>query len=419
MENLITRYRNVSFLVGVLFTQVLVLGVQVKRTEENRSTRLIRVWAVDAITPFEKAIVRIQRGGVGLWREYFYLRGVRQENRDLKQQIEHMQLEQVRLKNDADQARRLQRLLGFKEQFISQVLAAQVIGSSGSEHSRVIYIDKGTSDGIDKDMPVITADGVIGKVLHVFGSSSEVLLIDDQSSGVGTILEQSRLQGVLKGTPGGEVVLDKVMNDEQVQTGERVLTSGGDEIFPKGLLVGTVAKATHGPESFLAIRIKPAADLGRLEEVLVITKQEERSVEVAGSAPRAVDILALRLPSVPEKKPDEKINDKNNNKDQKDQASVNPAAGAQHASGAAALSPDTSRRANSGASPQAPKSGIHNSEAAGIREDGAKSSSSANAQATPESTSPERKATPSGDPEAAPAQPGAQTKPGQPLDQPQ
>lgn len=301
MENLITRYRNISALVAVLFAQMLLLGVQVKRAEENKSTRLIRVWVVDAITPFEKGIVRIQGGVSGLWHGYFYLRGVRQENRDLKQQIERMQLEQVRLKDDADQARRLQSLLGFKEQFISQTQAAQVIGSSGSEHSRIIYIDKGTNDGIGRDMPVITGDGVVGKVLHVLGSTAQVLLIDDQTSGVGTILEQSRLQGVLKGTAGGEVILDKVMNDEQVQIGEKVLTSGGDEIFPKGLLVGTVAKAVHGPESFLSIQVKPAADLNRLEEVLVITKQEERAPQAPNSAPRAADILAQRLPSVPDK----------------------------------------------------------------------------------------------------------------------
>jgi len=114
-------------------------------------------------------------------------------------------------------------------------------------------------------------------------------------------LEQSRLQGVLKGTPGGETILDKIMNDEQVQPGERVLTSGGDEIFPKGLLVGTVAKAVRGPDSFLSIKVKPAADLSRLEEVLVITGKEERQPQVAGAVPRAVDILAERLPSVPDK----------------------------------------------------------------------------------------------------------------------
>lgn len=306
MENIISRYRNVTILVAILFAQVLGLAVQVKRPTEDQPTRLIRVWAVGTLTPFEKAIVWFQSGVSNLWHNYFYLRGVRQENRDLKQQIERLQLEQARMNEDAQQARRLQALLGFREQFISKTLAAQVIGLSGSEQSRLIYIDKGSKDGLKPDMAAITAEGVVGKVLRVFRATSQVLLINDQTSGVGVILEKSRLQGVLRGTPLGEVVLEKVMSDETVQPGERVLTSGGDQIFPKGLPVGTVTQVSPGPELFLNIRVKPAADLGRLEEVLVITQEEEREPAIASGTPiRAADILAQRLPSVPERPPDD------------------------------------------------------------------------------------------------------------------
>src|SRR5256886_16247609 len=163
MEILISRYRNVTVLVAILFARVLGLAVQVKRSSENESTRLIRVWVVNAITPFEKGIVGLQGGARNLWRNYFYLRGVRQENHDLKQQIEHLRLEQVRLNEDAEQARRLQALLGFKEQFISQTLPAQFIGASGSEQSRSIYIAKGSHDGIKQDMAGPYRAGGIGE----------------------------------------------------------------------------------------------------------------------------------------------------------------------------------------------------------------------------------------------------------------
>ena len=151
-------------------------------------------------------------------------------------------------------------------------------------------------------MAVITADGIVGKVLRVYGSTALVLLIDDQTSGVGAILDKARLQGILRGTPSGEVVLEKVMSDETVPAGELVLTSGGDGIFPKGLLVGRVTKVSQGSELFLNIRVRPAADLSRLEEVLVVTKIDERQAEPdhAGTA-RAIDILAERLPTVPPK----------------------------------------------------------------------------------------------------------------------
>jgi rod shape-determining protein MreC len=302
MEHLISRYRNLTILAALLFGQVLGLAIQVKRPGENVPTRLIRIWAVDAVTPLEKGIVRCQNGVHDLWHGYFYLRGVRQENRELKQKIEQLEIDRVRLSEDAEQAHRLQTLLGFKEQFIAKTVAAQVIGSSGSEQSRSIYIDKGSRDGIRADMAVITADGIVGKVLRgVQNHVASVLLINDQTSGVGAILEKSRLQGVLRGTPAGEVVLEKVMTDESVQPGEAVLTSGGDRIFPKGLHVGTVTKVSPGQELFLNIRVKPAADLSRLEEVLVITQLQEEEPKAADTQHlRAADILAQRLPSIPD-----------------------------------------------------------------------------------------------------------------------
>src|SRR5215472_2881594 len=301
MEHLMGRYRNVSILAAAIFLQIVGLAVQVKRRAENQSTRLIRVWSVAAITPLEKNIVRIQSGVSDLWHNYIYLRGVRQQNRALEDQIQQLQLEQVRLRQDAEQARRLQALLGFKEQFIDKTTAAQVIGSSGSEQSRIVYLDKGTADGIAPDMAVISAQGIVGKVIQVFRHTSQVLLINDQTSGVGTILEQSRLQGVLKGKASGDLVLDKIMTEEEVKNGDRVLTSGGDQIFPKGLVVGTVAKIARGQE-FLTVTVRPAASLTHLEEVLVITKKEQREPAALPAAPlRAADILAQRLPSVPDK----------------------------------------------------------------------------------------------------------------------
>jgi rod shape-determining protein MreC len=302
MENLIGRYRNVSILAAAIFLQIVGLAVQVKRQAENRSSRLIRVWAVTAVTPLEKGIVRLQTGTTGIWRNYLYLRGARQENRDLHQQVQQLQLEQVRLKQDAEQAHRLQALLGFKEQFIARTTAAQVIGSSGSEQSRIVYLDKGSNQGIKRDMAVISGDGVVGKVILTFGDTSQVLLINDQTSGVGAILEQSRLQGILKGKASGELVLDKIMSDEEVKLGEKVLTSGGDQIFPKGLPIGSVSKVSTGGQ-FLQVTLRPSAELDHLEEVLVITQKQERAADTASgsTAARAADILAQRLPSVPDK----------------------------------------------------------------------------------------------------------------------
>ena len=100
------RYRNVTILAAAIFLQIVGLAIQVKRQAENQSSRLIRVWAVTAVTPLEKEIVRLQTGTTNVWRNYLYLRGVRQENRDLEQKIQDLQLKQVRLTQDAEQAHR-------------------------------------------------------------------------------------------------------------------------------------------------------------------------------------------------------------------------------------------------------------------------------------------------------------------------
>lgn len=307
MDNIfLGRHRNITVLGIVLAAQFLGLAVQIKR--DQGSTPLIRTWAVAAITPIEKFLVHTTGAIHDTFANYFYLRNVRQENRQLKLDLDQARLQQIRLQEDAAQAHRLQSLLAFKEQFISETKAAQVIGTSGTDNSRVIYIDKGSADGVRDNMAVITPAGIVGKVAKAFHSTSQVLLISDQSWGAGAILTQSRLQGIVKGTQAGTVQLQYIMSDEQVKPGEPIVTSGGDRIFPKGLPVGTVREVSPGRENFLNIRVQPAADLTRLEEVLVITKIVEKAPdpnELSNAPIRASEILAERLPSVPQKPPED------------------------------------------------------------------------------------------------------------------
>ncbi len=222
------------------------------------------------------------------------------ENEQLRGDIERMKLEQARLSEDANMARRIQTLLAFKEQYVESTIAAQVIGTSGSEQSRVLYIDKGSDDGIKPDMAVITPTGIVGKIVQVSAGSAQVLPINDQLSGVGAALKDSRLQGILKGSANGTTTLQYIMSDEPVKPGEPVITSGGDRIFPKGLEIGNVASVEPGKDLFLNIRVIPSARLDRLEEVLVITKIQDKLPDTTDLGPiRASDILSQRLPGVP------------------------------------------------------------------------------------------------------------------------
>jgi len=149
-------------------------------------------------------------------------------------------------------------------------------------------------------MAVITPTGIVGKIVQVSPSSAQVLPINDQLSGVGAALKDSRLQGILKGAANGTTTLQYIMSDEPVKPGEPVITSGGDRIFPKGLQVGTVASVEPGKDLFLNIRVIPSARLDRLEEVLVITNIQTRVPDASDLGPiRASDILSQRLPGVP------------------------------------------------------------------------------------------------------------------------
>src|SRR5580658_6539674 len=242
MESFFVRYRNLLVLLAILLVQIIGLAMQVRRTSEGRSTldprdssgvRLIRLWANALVSPPERLIHSSGLGAGHLWQNYLDLRNVRQQNQDLQKTIDRLRLEQAALLEDARQGQRLQALNKFQEKYIYKTVAAQAIGSSGSEQSRVFYIDKGSADGIARDDAAITADGIVGKVRDVFPHSSQVLAINDQSSGAGVILETTRIRGILRGNSIGQPQIVDILKDQRIKAGEKVLTAGGDEIFPR------------------------------------------------------------------------------------------------------------------------------------------------------------------------------------------
>ena len=287
MESFFVRYRNLLVLLTVLMAQILGLAVQVRHTAAGHSSldpgdssgvRLIRLWAEDLVAPPERGIHGSKLGIDYLWTNYADLRHVRRQNQELQQTIDRLRLEQAALLEDARQGQRLQALLGFQQKYINSTVAAQAIGSGGSDQSRVFYLDKGSNYGLKPDMAVITADGIVGKVRDVFPSTAQVLLIDDQTSGAGVILETTRIRGILTGNVSGQLEIVGILADERIKPGEVVLTAGGDLIFPRGLPVGVVEKVVRDPDrdAFIDVMVKPAAHLDQLDEVLVVTNTEPR-----------------------------------------------------------------------------------------------------------------------------------------------
>src|SRR6195952_4980812 len=281
MDSVFARYRNPLVLVAIGLLQTIALAMQVPRVVEGGNSQQadgakiseLRFWSASVVTPFERLI---HGGGLNLrhvWSNYVDLHRVRQQNRDLQAEIARLRAEQAAFAEDAQQGRRVQALLRFQQQYIAATVAAQVIGTSGSDRSRLVYIDKGSKDGLKPDQAGITPDGIVGKMRDVWAHSSQLLLINDPTAGAGVILESTRIRGIIRGLVNGKVAINNLTADSRIKAGEHVITSGGDGVFPRGLPVGVIVSIAPDPEHqpYTAITIKPAADLARLEEVLVIT----------------------------------------------------------------------------------------------------------------------------------------------------
>jgi rod shape-determining protein MreC len=312
----VTRFKNALFLIAVLLAQAIALAVQVRSPvdagePDGRNVRLIRMWATATVTPFERAAYAIDSGTRNGWFDYIDLRHIRQQNKDLQQQLTRMRIEQAAIAEDALEGRRLQAMLAFKERYVGSTVAAQVIGASGSDQSHVLTIDKGSRDGLKPDMAVITQDGIVGKLRDVFPTTSQVLEINDQSSGAGVILESTRIRAILRGTLAGGVRIDNLTADSRIKPGEKVLTSGGDQVYPRGLPVGVIESIVPDPDHqpYTSIAVRPAVDPDRVEEVLVITgTQQDLSPDTqqdlaTAEAQHAADLSAERLPGIHDDQP--------------------------------------------------------------------------------------------------------------------
>jgi len=290
MESFFVRFKNPLMLVLLLLAQIIGLAVQVRRptaplaaasatpdaaptSADPHSISLVRYWVDSVATPFERFFLGIGHNVRTGWSNYVDLRHTRQQNVALQQQLSDMRLQQAAIAQDALQGQRLQALLGFQQHYISRTVAAQVIGTSGSDLSHVLYINKGREDGLKPDQAVITPDGIVGKLRDVWDHTSQVLVINDQTSGAGVLLSSTRIRAILRGTSTGRIVINNLTSDSRIKSGETILTSGGDQVYPRGLPVGTIESIALDPDHqpYTTIHVRPAANLSQLEEVLIIT----------------------------------------------------------------------------------------------------------------------------------------------------
>lgn len=204
------------------------------------------------------------------------------ENEELRATV--IQLEEYRLENE-----RLTALLDLSDPYDLQSEGARVIAQSSDSWNRTITIDKGSLQGMTTGMPVLSANGLLGQIETVGATSSVVRLITDERSGVSVLIQSSRTQGVLSGSVEGLLYLDYISVEQQVSAGDAVVTSGMGGAYPKGIVVGEIARVTKNDDDlYYQIVVQPITETALNEEVLVLTGDEAQTANadatIAGSA---------------------------------------------------------------------------------------------------------------------------------------
>jgi rod shape-determining protein MreC len=269
------RQRAPLWLVGMLFASLVLMAFDAHENGDATKQRVIRAWAQALAAPFQRITSGAGSTGVGIFQYLGNLRHAAQENEQLRQRVEQMEIELRNARQMADENERLKGLLGLKDDDKYDVVAARVIARDPSLWFDTVTINRGRSSGIELNMPVVTRGGIVGRVVATSPWTAQIMLITDEKAAAGAVVGQlgeSNALGSVKGLgEGGLVEMRYVSGLEEVKTGDYVVTTGQDGIYPPGLNVGEVIDVKHGSATQPhVIHIKPSARLDQLEEVAVL-----------------------------------------------------------------------------------------------------------------------------------------------------
>lgn len=258
-------------LVAIVFANVVLISISAKFHHNfNPLERMVFF----CISPFQEGVARTQHFFRDIWKHYFCLVSVSEENDLLKKRIEELKYLNSRYLESELANRRLRKILNFKPHISFPIVCAEVIGVDPSPWSKTVVINKGDADGVKKGMPVVVPEGIIGHVITVGHGYAKVLLIVDQNSAVDALVQRTRVRGIIKGEGNSTCTFRYALSKEDILIGDTVISSGVDGIFPKGLRVGSVRKVEKDPsEIFQTVMVDPFVDFSRLEEVMVIQKE--------------------------------------------------------------------------------------------------------------------------------------------------
>ncbi|MBU0730375.1 MAG: rod shape-determining protein MreC [Proteobacteria bacterium] len=252
---------------GIVLTLILILIVTtVGRKKFNSPHKL----ALEIVGSAQYAVSQVTSGFRSIWEEYIALLNIRDEKRRLEEKIIKLQATNNSYREAVAINARLTNLLEIKEKVSPPTITAQIIGKDPSLWFKTIIIDRGSSEGVHTGMPVVTGEGVIGQVLNTSPHYSKILLAIDPNSAIDGLIQETRVQGMVKGKDNS-YEMQYVLKNAVVNEGDQIVTSGLGGVFPKGLPVGTVSKAVKSRRGmFQQIDIIPAVDFSTLEYVIII-----------------------------------------------------------------------------------------------------------------------------------------------------
>jgi rod shape-determining protein MreC len=259
--------RPLLVLAGAIVLHIILISAQVSTTA---GIPVIQVLTFGAFAELQRGTMKSIDSVRGLWTGYVALRDAQAQNEALKREVQTLQ---VRLQEERAQAQRtdnLRQLLELRQRAGLDTVAAEVIAGPASLEFRDMTIDKGNSDGVTRDMAIISPAGVVGRVILTSPRASRVQMLIDRNAAAGAMIERTRAQGIVMGQ-GEALRMEYVPGAADVKQGDLVVTSGIDKIYPKGFVIGTVERINRGPGTYHEIAVRPAVDFSRLEEVLVVT----------------------------------------------------------------------------------------------------------------------------------------------------
>jgi rod shape-determining protein MreC len=275
MESFLNRYRNITVLLLVIFAQLVLLAVQVKNDQD---VRIIRLWAVSTVTPAARVVEWFRGGGTGFFRRYILLHDASEENRKLRDEVGRLRIENTFLRNEINTADRAKALQLFKSHTESKMLAANVISGTASTSAKVVFVNRGSSDGVMRGMGVVNPDGIVGKIIAAYPNVSEVLLVNDPEFSAGVVSQKSQSHGILKGQGNNPLCkVDYVPFEDKIEAGEWFFTSGDDRVFPRGFTVG-LAKVVRPGAPFKEVLVEPSGVQHGVEDVLIILESIHQAI---------------------------------------------------------------------------------------------------------------------------------------------